>query len=134
MNNQRKFLLNRRAFKLYREKGFLKPYHENACGWFDLDVENIETETLYEKNLDNINICFSQLPNGNWIASNSIFYGNAGQASRPSIYSEEYPTKNAAIQNQINLIINFLSRQNAPNHIIMLVKNFLSQKEQISLF
>lgn len=112
------------------------PYHEDECGWFDLNIkiEDIKEETLYEKGLNCIKIGFSHLPNGNWIASHDVFFGRFGQASRPSIFSEEYPTKNEAIQNQINFIIDFLQNQNAPNDVIMLVKNFLSQKEQISLF
>lgn len=136
MKNQRKLLFNQKAFKCYRDKGFKKPYHEDEGGWFDLNIniENIKEETLYEKGLNCIKICFSHLPNGNWIASHDIFFGRFGQASRPSIFSEEHPTKNEAIQNQINIIIDFLHKQNAPSDVIMLVKNFLYQKEQISLF
>ena len=136
MKSQRKLLFNQKAFKCYRDKGFKKPYHEDESGWFDLNIKikDIKEETLYKKGLNCIKISFSHLPNGNWIASHDVFFGHSGQASRPSIFSEEYSTKNEAIQNQINLIIDFLRRQNAPNHIIMLVKNFLHQQEQISLF
>lgn len=134
MKNQRKLLFNKKAFECYRDKGFLKPYHEDENGWFDLNIEDIEEENLYENGLNRVKISFCNLPNGNWIASHDIFYGHHGQCGRPSIFSKEYPTKNEAIQNQIDVIIDFLHKQKAPNNLIMLVKNFLYQKEQVSLF
>lgn len=136
MKNQRKIIFNQKAFKCYRDKGFKEPYHENEVGWFDLNIKinDIKEETLYEKGLNCIKISFSHLPNGNWIASHDVFFGHSGRASRPSIFSEEYSTKNEAIQNQINLIIDFLHNQKAPSDVISLVKNFLHQQEQISLF
>ena len=132
MKSQRKLLFNQKAFKCYRDKGFLKPYHEDRNGWFDLNIN--KEEILYENGLNCVRISFYHLPNGNWIASHDIFYGHHGQCGRPSIFSKDYPTKNEAIENQINIIIDFLHQQKAPNNLIMLVKNFLYQQEQISLF
>lgn len=136
MKNQRKLLFNQKAFKCYRDKGFLEPYHEDRNGWFDLNInaEEIKEEILYENGLNCVRISFYHLPNGNWIASHDIFYGHHGQCGRPSIFSKDYPTKNEAIQNQIDIIVDFLHQQKAPSNLIMLVKNFLYQKEQVSLF
>lgn len=136
MKSQRKLLFNQKAFKCYRDKGFLKPYHEDRNGWFDLNIntEEIKEETLYENGLNCVRISFYHLPNGNWIASHDIFYGHHGQCGRPSIFSKDYPTKNEAIKNQIDIIVDFLHKQKAPSNLIMLIKNFLYQKEQVSLF
>ena len=50
MKSQRKIIFNKKAFKCYRDKGFLKPYHEDRNGWFDLNIntEEIKEEILYE--------------------------------------------------------------------------------------
>lgn len=49
MNDNNQFVHNQEAFKLYKAKGYTKPYHENEYGWFDLSVEDIKKETIYEK-------------------------------------------------------------------------------------
>lgn len=47
MNDNNQFVHNQEAFKLYKAKGYTKPYHENEYGWFDLSVEDIKKETIY---------------------------------------------------------------------------------------
>ena len=56
MNDNNQFVHNQEAFKLYKAKGYTKPYHENEYGWFDLSVEDIKKETIYEKGSDEITI------------------------------------------------------------------------------
>ena len=71
MNDNNQFVHNQEAFKLYKAKGYTKPYHENEYGWFDLSVEDIKKETIYEKGSDEITISIVHLPNDKWIATST---------------------------------------------------------------
>lgn len=72
MDDNNQSIHNQEAFKLYKAKGYTKPYHENEYGWFDLSVEDIKKETIYEKGSDEITISIVHLPNDKWIATSTV--------------------------------------------------------------
>lgn len=136
MNDNNQFVHNQEAFKLYKAKGYTKPYHENEYGWFDLSVEDIKKETIYEKGSDEITISIVHLPNDKWIATSTVIFHIYGYSSSPCIYDKEFSTRYDAIKHEINHILNFLSSNNANNKIISIVKKFLftSSEAEMSLF
>ena len=136
MDDNNQSIHNQEAFKLYKAKGYTKPYHENEYGWFDLNVEDIKKETIYEKGSDKITISIVHLPNDRWIATSTVIFHIYGYSSSPCIYDKEFSTRYDAIKHEINHILNFLSYNNANNKIISIVKKFLftSSEAEMSLF
>lgn len=136
MDDNNQSIHNQEAFKLYKAKGYTKPYHENEYGWFDLNVEDIKKETIYEKGSDEITISIVHLPNDRWIATSTVIFHIYGYSSSPCIYDKEFSTRYDAIKHEINHILNFLSYNNANNKIISIVKKFLftSSEAEMSLF
>lgn len=136
MNDNNQFVHNQEAFKLYKAKSYTKPYHENEYGWFDLSVEDIKKETIYEKGSDEITISIVHLPNDKWIATSTVIFHIYGYSSSPCIYDKEFSTRYDAIKHEINHILNFLSYNNANNKIISIVKKFLFtlSEAEMSLF
>lgn len=116
MDDNNQSIHNQEAFKLYKAKGYTKPYHENGS--------------------DEITISIVHLPNDRWIATSTVIFHIYGYSSSPCIYDKEFSTRYDAIKHEINHILNFLSYNNANNKIISIVKNFLftSSEAEMSLF
>lgn len=123
-------------YEACKECGFTEPFHVNEYGWCDNGKLKIETVPVFDGR-EYAQIHVAQLPNKRWVGECSISITNRGMGCMPSVFSESYETKDAAIKLMVCKINDFI-RRNAKFPEVYLKetdsfwKNF--NNEQLTLF